>query len=374
VAAIAKALVIGAGIGGLSAAIGLKRRGVDVELVEISKSHAVYHVGIIVQANFLAALGELGMAEKAIASGFLYNNIHNCDAAGNIVFTQPPMTLGTRYPPYLGLTRPALHRVLTETARECGIPLRLGVTFETITEIEDRPRVSFTDGSSGRYDLVVGADGLKSNVRRLLFGGEHEPQFTGQGVWRYNVNRPAEVTDLYVFRGKPGMTTGLVPLSKETMYIFVASAEPSNPRFAPGTLALEFRQRLEGYGGPMVEAREQVVDSELVVYRPMESMILPAPWYRGAVLLIGDAVHPSTPHLGQGAALAVEDAIVLADEIERKRSLQEALDAFMARRFARAATVVEGSLKLGEVEKHPELKVNVPELIGQVLGLLSQPL
>lgn len=370
--AVSKVLVVGGGVGGLSAAIGLRQAGVDVDLVEISENHGVYHVGIIVQANFLAAMGKLGAADAAIAAGFPYDQVVNLNPMGGHIFTQPPIATGTGYPPNLGITRPALHKVLVGRASEVGVPIRLGITVRDIDDEASGVAVTFSDGSRGRYDLVIGADGIRSPLRDRFFGTAHQPTFTGQGVWRYNVRRPAELADMQIYRGKPGMTVGLVPLDRDTMYVFVASAEPGNPRFAIETRADELRRRLEGYGGYIPQVREQVTDPALVVYRPMESMVMPAPWHRGRVVLIGDAVHPSTPHLGQGAAMAIEDAVVLVDELGRHGSTDAALAAFMQRRFERVRTVVEASGSIGEYEMNPGMKLDIPGLIRSVFSMLAQ--
>lgn len=370
--AVSKVLVVGGGVGGLSAAIGLRQAGVDVDLVEISENHGVYHVGIIVQANFLAAMGKLGAAGAAIAAGFPYDQVVNLNPMGGHIFTQPPIATGTAYPPNLGITRPALHRILVERAREVGVPIRLGITVRDIDDEASGVAVTFSDGSRGRYDLVIGADGIRSAMRDKVFGTTHQPKFTGQGVWRYNVRRPADLSDMQIYRGKPGMTVGLVPLDRETMYVFVASAEPGNPRFALETRADELRRRLEGYGGHIPQVREQVTDPALVVYRPMESMVMPAPWYRGHTVLIGDAVHPSTPHLGQGAAMAIEDAVVLVDELGRHGSVDTALAAFMQRRYERVRTVVEASGSIGEYEMNPGMKLDIPGLIRNVFSMLAE--
>jgi len=374
VAAISKALVVGGGVGGLAAAIGLKQAGIDIDLVEISENHGVYHVGIIVQANFLAAMGKLGIADAAIAAGFPYDKVVNLNPAGGHIFTQAPIATGAPYPSNLGITRPALHKILVGRARELGVPIRLDTTVSDIDDRGDKVEVTFSDGSKTSYDLVVGADGIRSTLRAKVFGGGHEPAFTGQGVWRYNIQRPAELTDMQIYRGKPGMTVGLVPLDADTMYVFVASAEPGNPRFPVETRAGELRKRLEGYGGHVPAVREQVTDPSLVVYRPMESMVMPAPWYRGRVVLIGDAVHPSTPHLGQGAAMAIEDALVLVDELAGKATVEEALAGFMQRRFERVRTVVEASGAIGNYEMNPGTKLDIPGLIGSVFAMLARPI
>jgi 2-polyprenyl-6-methoxyphenol hydroxylase-like FAD-dependent oxidoreductase len=112
----------------------------------------------------------------------------------------------------------------------------------------------------------------------------------------------------------------------------------------------------------------------LVVYRPLESVLVPSPWYRGRVALIGDAAHSITPHLGQGAAQAVEDAVVLAEELQKNGPLQDSLQSFMRRRFERCKFILEASLQIGEWEMHPDPKADVGSLMGRVAQTVVQPL
>ncbi len=372
---VAKVLIVGGGIGGLAAAVGLHQRGIDVEIVEKMERSEVYHVGIIVQGNFLHALGKLGLAERAIAAGFPYDGFHNYDTQNNHLFSQPPIYMGEGdFPAFLGLTRPALHEIQLDAVTNAGIPMHLGVTFSGMEETGDGVEVTFTDGRSATYDLVIGADGWNSDVRRLLMGDAHEPEYTGQGVWRYNVPRPDDMRDMTLFRGKPGGTTGLVPLTQDEMYVFHVCGEEGNPRFPRDSLADELRKRLEGYKGPVEGVREAVDDASQVVYRPLYAGLVPAPWNRGRIVLLGDAVHSSTPHMGQGAALAVEDAVVLAEELDEAADLTSALTNYAERRFERCKQVVEGSRAIGDHEMNPDDGLDVPALFARVYATLSQPL
>ncbi|MBU6267028.1 MAG: FAD-dependent monooxygenase [Sphingomonadales bacterium] len=367
-----KVLVVGGGVGGLAVAIGLHQQGIAVEVVERDADWKVYHVGIIVQANFVRALGQLGLGKAAVDAGFAYNGVRFLTTGGQVMAELPGDSAADGLPGDLGLTRPALHKVLTENVLELGIPVRLGVTFESFTDTGDGVDVTFTDGTTGRYDLLIGADGNYSAVRKVLWP-EATPKYTGQGVWRYNVPRPADLmwSDLYI--GKEKGKAGYCPLTPEEMYIFAVFEEPGNPRFAPETLAAEMRKRLEGFGGLLGEVAKQVTDPALVVYRPLEACIMPDPWYKGRVVLIGDSAHSATPHLGQGAAMAVEDAVVLAEELAAK-DVDAALRAFMDRRFERARLVGTSSIQLGEWEMHPETAGDPVELTDRIRRTLAEPI
>ena len=366
-------LIIGGGIGGMSAAIALKRKGFDPEIVEINRDWKVYHVGIVVQGNFLRAMASLGIAEQAVAAGFVYKGLRLCTPPGQIVAEIPGAALAAGLPSDLGLTRPALHKVLTDAVRANQVRLRLGVTFTEILNTPSGATVRFTDGTEGQYDLVIGADGVYSKVRASVFGPQYVPKFTGQGVWRYNIPRPADLDWAYMYKGKPGGTAGIIPLTRDTLYVFKVQAEPGNPTMPPATLAEQFRERLEGYGGLIPQLRAQITDSSQVVYRPLEALILPSPWYRDRVLLIGDAAHSATPHLGQGAAMAVEDAVVLGEELARGVALPATLEAFMQRRYERARAIGEASIQLGEWEQRPTPDADPDGLLKKIFMLFQQP-
>lgn len=353
---IQKVLVVGGGVAGLTTAIGLRQRGIDVEVLEANKEWAVYHVGIIVQANFVRALASIGLGEKAVAAGFPYKGFRFHDANGKLVAELPgDEKVAAPYPADLGLTRPALHKVLTERVLELNVPIRLGMTYSRIEDQGDKVEVEFSDGTCGTYDLVIGADGAYSKMRKLVCPDAPSPQYTGQGVWRYNVTRPKEQEWLDIYVQENRMTAGYCPLTEETMYIMAVTEERGNPRFPREELANEMRKRLSGFDGRLAELREQITDPDLVVYRPLEVFALPNPWYKGRVVLIGDAAHSSTPHLGQGAAMAVEDAVVLAEELTAEgSSLEAALHHFMERRYERAKMIHDYSIMLGDWQMHPE--------------------
>jgi 2-polyprenyl-6-methoxyphenol hydroxylase-like FAD-dependent oxidoreductase len=139
-------------------------------------------------------------------------------------------------------------------------------------------------------------------------------------------------------------------------------------------LAAQFRQRLSACTGVMAQLREQIVDSTLVVYRPLKAIFMPAPWYRERVLLIGDAVHATTPHLGQGAAQAMEDAVVLGDLLGRDAPVRELFDEFMRRRYERCKFVYEASLQIGEWEQRPTSDADPAGLTAKLMPTLAAPI
>jgi 2-polyprenyl-6-methoxyphenol hydroxylase-like FAD-dependent oxidoreductase len=374
-AKVGKVLVVGGGIGGLSAAIALRKAGIEVDLVEINRDWKVYQIGIVVQANFIRAMAALGIADQAIAAGFPYDGLSFQDLQGNVLKEiKGTKSAGAQYPSHLGMSRPALHEILTKAALHWGTHVRLSTTFNSITQADRKVHVAFTDGSSGEYDVLVGADGVYSKVRSTIFGTQRVPKFTGQGVWRYTVQRPKELTSSFYAVGLEGGKCGFIPLSEATGYIWLVQSEPGNPRHPQDRLAEILRSRLAPCGGMMGRLREQITDSSLVVYRPLEALLMPAPWHQGRVLLIGDAAHATTPHMGQGAAQAVEDAVVLGELLAKDEPLPKLFEAFMQRRYERCEFVVESSLQIAEWEQQKVPQGDAAALTEKMLRVMASPI
>jgi 2-polyprenyl-6-methoxyphenol hydroxylase-like FAD-dependent oxidoreductase len=166
------------------------------------------------------------------------------------------------------------------------------------------------------------------------------------------VPRPANVKGRHSYYG-PRHKSGFNPVSQTEMYIYLVENVTGNPRVEPEEWPARMRGLLEDFGGYIGEVRETITDPARIVYRPVESMIMPKPWHKGRVVLIGDAVHTAPPQLASGAAIAIEDAIVLAEMLGGDGAVPDILDRFVARRFERCRLVVENSYQLGEWEKNP---------------------
>ncbi len=337
-------LIIGGGIGGLTTAIALGEYDHKLTIIEKDPEWSVYGVGIIQQSNVIRAMERLGILDDYLEAGYGYDGIEVYIPTGERVAEIPSPKLVEGKPANVGIGRPALHKVLGDRAKAAGAEIRLGVVADTIEDDGQKVNVWFSDGSRGKFDLVVAADGVYSSTRRMLFAGAPEPEFTGQSVWRYNFTRPADVTCLHVYEGQTGL--GLVPLSDELMYMYLTTAEPDNKRYPTEGLAAVMRDKVPKTSPRIAELAKQITDDSGVVYRPLEGMFMESDWYVGRVVLLGDAVHATTPHLGQGAGMAIEDAIVLAEEIDRASTPTDAFSAYQSRRYDRCKYIVDASLEI----------------------------
>lgn len=377
-AAISNALVIGGGIGGLTAAIALRQQGIAVDLIEIKPDLGVYGVGIIQPNNTLRALDRIGLARKCMQLGASFPGWRIHDHAGNFLFAAPATdSAAPGMAPINGITRPLLHQVLTDGARYAGAIIRLGTCVEVLDDRGDHVHIRFADGRETDYDFVVGSDGVYSQTRRRLFGDIVRPRYSGQCVWRYNLARPSRVEWGALYFG-PDSKVGLVPLAPDLMYMFVVTAEPEGSRYPESDLADLMRTRLGAYSGFIAELAEQITHPAGVVLKPLENVLLPAPWSKGRTIIIGDAAHATTPHLAQGAAMAIEDAVLLGELLGRDASLDTLIEEFMRRRFDRARYVVESSQQIltWELEqwqgiRNPEARPG--ELLHEATLALMEP-
>ena len=279
------------------------------------------------------------------------------------------------WPPLNGIPRPVLHDILQRAVLGCGANVKVGETVTELAQRDDGVDVVFSDGDKGSYDLLVGADGLYSQTREVLFGATVEPHYTGQASFRYNLPRIEGLDRIEVYIGGINGTAGFVPLTDELMYMLFILAWPEDERQQDrARLDAVMRSKLEPFTAePIAAHREQITDPAKVVYRPVDNIILPSPWFRGRALLIGDAAHGTSPHAGQGAAQAIEDGVVLAEEIASGKSAEDVLESFMARRYERCKQVVELSGAIGAWEQAPDPNVNPVDIRNQIMAVCAVP-
>jgi len=338
-----KVLIVGAGIGGLGAAAALADRGIEVEIVEIKPEPNVYGVGINQPANSLRALKALGVLDEVLAVGFEFDCTKFNDHRGNLVVSVESTLGGDGVPANTGLTRRDLHNILIGAAERAGAKITYATTVEEVRDDNGAAEVRLSDGREEEVDLVVAFDGINSAQRKRLFGDQYDPVYTGYGVWRVTVPRPDEVTYLALFQS-PGAKAGHIPLSRELMYLLLVHPEPHHARFDTARYVDMLRERLAPFEGLIGEIRDGLKDTDDVVYAPLSEVMLPAPWFKGRVLLCGDAAHACTPHITQGAAMALEDAVVLPEELAATDTpLPERLRSFCERRYPRAKFVQDVS-------------------------------
>lgn len=295
---------------------GLKKAGFEVDIIELHKEFNVYGVGIILQANALRALDAIGVADEAMRRGSPYGKVKLCLPHRVQIGEAGTPPIG-HFPSLNGISRRILHEVLLAEAEKIGLKYRMGVTVETIDNQPDIVNVTFIHGSSRSYDLVIAADGTNSKVRKLIFG-DFKSNYVGLSVWRYPFQRPESLDTGYIFFNKKHKI-GVIPMTADSCYIFLNSAEGDDPSIPEDQMVEKLKSYMAAYPNPLVkELVPQVTDAKLVNYRPLETLKMPAPWYKNRVVVIGDAAHTTIPQLGSGAALAIEDGVVFGGRIAKK--------------------------------------------------------
>jgi 2-polyprenyl-6-methoxyphenol hydroxylase-like FAD-dependent oxidoreductase len=375
VPAVQNVLVIGAGAAGTATAILLAEAGVSVELIDAKPDVSALGSGITLQGNALRVLRQLGVWDDVRQQGFAFGTLglRAADSNGTLLAELDDVrTGGMDLPATVGMYRPDLARVLTNRAVEAGAKLRLGTAPASLDQDEHGVRVTFADGSHGRYDLVVGADGVRSWTRREL-GIPLETRSTGMGIWRTFVPRPASVTRTDLYYGGPCYIAGYCPTGEDSLYAYLVEDARDRSMLSPDEALAVMRELAEAYHGPWDDIRALMTKVSRVNYARFETHFLDAPWNRGRVVIIGDAAHTCPPTIAQGAAQALEDASVLSDVLTRAGRLTEQVwDEFHRRRVERARMVVDASLQLCQWLLDHE-RGDVPGLVARTAHLLSIP-
>jgi 2-polyprenyl-6-methoxyphenol hydroxylase-like FAD-dependent oxidoreductase len=366
-------LIIGGGITGSVLALALAQGGVDVDLVEVSPQwHGVGH-GITVQGNLLAALAKVDVLDDVLARGVPFNQLRMRQADGSLIAEVPtPHTGGDALPATLGALRSDLQEVLCERVYAAGVTVRLGLSVRAIAQDSQRAYVGFTDGTTGSYDLVVGADGIRSTVRALL-GITTTPQPSGMSIWRAVANRPAEMDCAEVYYGGPRYKAGYSPISADKCYAYLLDVDGRLRDFGDRPPWQLMYERSDGYGGTWGKIRETIGPDTDVSHTRIEWLLVDDPWFRGRVIVIGDAAHACPPLIAQGAAMCAEDAVVLAEIVTSGQPLARALPAFMTRRLPRVGLVVRNSMQLvrWEMDAEPHTDADVARTMSSTLGFLA---
>lgn len=363
-------LIVGGGPSGTAAAIALQQKGVYCEIVEKSTEWQPVGIGIALRNSPLRALAKIGLHDACVAVGYEHPQQYYCDVHGEMFSSVKSEALVPGGPGLITLPRATLHKVFVDKLRELEIPVHLGTTVTRMEQDPDGVNVTLSNGVSGRFDLVVGADGLHSQMRAEYFPEAPSVFPTGQNCWRAGGQLPAEIDGYYILKNGR-QTVGLVPMGENRHYLWLL--EPTDPERIPSEKLLDVLcERLSPYG-PKVQAAAALFDGD-VDCRPMQTMMLPAPWNRGRLLLIGDAVHTTTPHMAYGVGIALEDSVVLGELVARGLEGDELGKAFVARRFDRCKLIVDASVQVGAWElEPPEDPMAAVKLIRNTLVEMDKP-
>ncbi|MEV2253503.1 FAD-dependent oxidoreductase [Streptomyces sp. NPDC050147] len=367
-------LVIGGGAAGNALTILLRRAGIAVDLVEAKQDwNATAGSGITLQGNALRVLRDLGVWEQIRASGYGFGSVGITAPDGTVLHVQDDLrTGGDDLPATVGMQRPQLQQILMDAVRASGATVRLGSTATIVEQDDTGVTVRLTDGEEARYDLVVAADGLGS-VTRAAIGISDKPAPTGMAIWRVAAPRPKGMTRTDLAYGGPAYIAGYCPTSEDTLYAYVVEANRDRATISPESYADEMVRLASAYGGYWPEITKTITDPAQVNYTWFDQMLVEGSWHRGRVVLIGDAAHCCPPTLAQGAAMSLEDAVVLSELLTGSGTWDDTLlNAYYERRIGRVRAVVEASVQLGQWQLDQVRDADVPGLMVRTMSQLRE--
>lgn len=339
-----KILIVGAGIGGLATAIALQQAGFEAEIYENAPALRGIGAGISLWSNATAVLEKLGLLDEAVSKSAVFHAVKILNERGELLLQT---NIGNYPTPAICIHRADLIDLLQ---RKCAPgTIHLGKTFSHFEQNETSVTAFFADGTSATADVLIGADGIRSRVRAQI-KGEAKLIYRGYAIWRGIVEFDAVGLDA----DSPsesfgaGKRFGLVPIGKNRFYWYATNNQPENSILEPEkrkTLLLDF---FHVWHAPIPQVIA-ATDAEDILHNDCYDRSPERGWSSGRVCLIGDAAHPTTPNLGQGGCMALEDAIVLTKCLQDSSTPNEAFQKFEVQRFARTKFITERSLMLGRV-------------------------
>ncbi|ROO88064.1 2-polyprenyl-6-methoxyphenol hydroxylase-like FAD-dependent oxidoreductase [Actinocorallia herbida] len=338
-------LIVGAGIAGLTLANALRHENVDLRLVDIDPRPVGSGIGL--SGNALRALETHGLLDPVLEGSSLSMTLHMCEPDGTtLLYTERLQPEGQAFPDNVVLSRHVLADILTRSLSESGIGIDVGITIAEVNQDSDSAVVTFTNGETERFDVVVGADGFNSLTRRKVFGEEFRAGPLGQAGYRWLTPGISSITHGRMYLGANGLKIGLYPLPDDQIYAFITKPTGRITRDGDLLVRSEMEDALAQFTFPeAARIRADLPQGRDIHFGPFSTMLVPSPWYRGRVVLIGDAAHVMPPHASSGAAMAIEDAHVLAAELTARSSVEEALERYMGRRFLRVQRALRYSVR-----------------------------
>ncbi len=342
--------IIGAGIGGLCAAIALQRAGHEVTVYEQAKAFLRVGADINLTPNAVRALDGLGVG--AAVREPAARPTHRISRLWDSGEETSRLVMGDSAEAHYGAPQLTIHRADLLAALAAAFPLervRFGKRCEAIEQQPDGVQLTFTDGSRAQADLVIGADGIHSAVRTALFGQE-QPRFTGVVAYRAVVpaHKVEQVPDIQAFTKWWGPTADsqivTFPLNRGAdIFIFATTAQASwhQESWTTAGSVSELQAHYAAFhphARALLAACDEVLKTALYERDPLPC------WHQGRLALLGDACHPMMPFMAQGAGQAIEDAVVLARALALPGlDLAQALRAYEGARLERASQIQIGS-------------------------------
>lgn len=352
-------LIVGAGVAGLALGRALRQRGCSADIIERKAVWNDVGAGMYLPGNTLRALRALNLDAEVEERGVQIGTQQFRDDRGRLLSEIDLGSVWSEVGPCVAVHRADVHVALRGT--EDVLPIRMGVGLVSLDQTADIALAHFSDGSQEGYDLVVGADGIGSAVRRLAFDGA-APSALDLWGWRFVIPCPPQMTTWSVLMGRQSACLTM-PIGGGRAYCYVdvmGGEAPATPKVSTGRLG----EVLSGFGDPAAAILEALDGSTGIHAAPIEEVTLPS-WSRGRALLIGDAAHAMNPSMAEGAAMAIEDALVLAGCLSEQPNISSAASAYEARRRPRVDWVLAMTHRRDRIRQlHPVLRNGLLRAFG----------
>jgi FAD-dependent urate hydroxylase len=342
-----KTIIIGGGIGGLCTAIALRQTGLSVEVYEQAPVLGAVGAGITIWPNAIKAFRRLGVAERILSTGARIRRAELRNWRGRVMSRSEPGELEEKLgEPTVAIHRADLHSILLSALPESVV--HLGKRCVELKQGEKDILVTFEGGEEARADLLVGADGIHSVLRQQMVP-EARPRYSGYTAWRGVVETEDEAA-LGVTNETWGRGTrfGFLRIDSKRVYWFATTNSVAGMRQTPAENKRFLLERFSGWHHPVElliqsTSPDQILHSDIYDLEPMSK------WFEGRAVLLGDAAHPTTPNMGQGACMAIESSLVLARCFEQEDDLAVALTRYEKERMPRTAWITRQSRKIGRL-------------------------
>ena len=341
--------IIGGGIGGLSLAIAMQRKGFHVTVYENTPVIKPLGAGLGLAANAVRAFTEIGISEDVLEAGSVLKKVSIKNQQGKVLAQTDSQKISRKYNVVNNFTihRADLHDVLLRHLSEGS--LQLGRGCVDFVQDKSSVKLTFQDGSISEADYVIACDGVHSLFRKKLLP-KSKPRYAGYTCWRAVIDNVPAAVDLNETSETwgAGSRFGIAPLNNNRLYWFACVNAPENDQKKRSYGIKELSKHFGEFHSPIPEILEHTNDQQLI----WNDIIDIKPLKRFAferILLMGDAAHATTPNMGQGACMAIEDAAILANTISDSQSVEQAFADFERKRIHRTTTIVNESWQLGRV-------------------------
>jgi 2-polyprenyl-6-methoxyphenol hydroxylase-like FAD-dependent oxidoreductase len=346
-----KAIIIGAGIGGLTTAVALEQQGIETGVYETSPALQVAGAGIWMATNAMQVFDRLGLATEVLKEGMPLERVEITDRKLRVIQQSPQDVYQARYGYAItSILRSRLSEILLKSYAK---PVHFGKRFQRLEETEEQVQVWFEDGSTAAGDLLIGADGIFSKVREYI-APDAQLRYSGQTCWRgiADISLQTPYTKACVEAWGPDCRLGFSVISGTEVYWFLVAKAPLGEEDPPRGLKKKLQQMVADFREPVPAILTATPEARIIRNDISDLKRLPR-WHRDRVCLIGDAAHATTPNMGQGGGQAVEDAWILSRLLSTESDLSRALTLFEAKRRSKVDQVVNTSWLIGKMAHIP---------------------